>query len=304
MVFTDFGTETYGWSRDEAAKSVALQADGRIVVAGQVVEFIEAPDGNPINAISNRNFGLVRYNPDGSLDYTFGDSGKVMTEFGSSLEGAETVTIQNDGKILVVGSSSQNFTVKGTETAIARYEGLGNVVIDGCDSGVLDQVYNEKFISQWIRDCETEAENHGEFVSCVAHLTNDLKKVGPISNSEKGAIQSCAAQANIPCANLLTIDLTTDRYGGETSWRLVDLNTAAIIGTQGSSLANETTYSDTYCVDPSHCYEFTIFDSFGDGICCLQGEGNYSITFDGVTTPSPSGGAFGFSETVKVGNCP
>jgi hypothetical protein len=32
----------------------------------------------------------------------------------------------------------------------------------------------------------------------VAHLTNDLKKDGFISGREKGAIQSCAAQADIP----------------------------------------------------------------------------------------------------------
>jgi uncharacterized delta-60 repeat protein len=129
MVFTDFGTETFGWSRNETAKSVALQPDGRIVVAGQVVEFLEPPDGDPINAIPNNNFGLVRYNPDGSLDYTFGDSGKVMTEFGSRQEGAEAVTIQNDGKILVVGSSSQRFRGKDMEIAIARYDAIGPVTI-------------------------------------------------------------------------------------------------------------------------------------------------------------------------------
>jgi uncharacterized delta-60 repeat protein len=281
--------------------SVALQSDGRILVAGYASLYWVFPNGN---TALQKDFALTRYNPDGSLDYTFGNGGIVTTEFGSKDEGAEAVTIQADGKILVAGSSWGYWYYTGSDFAIARYEGLGNVVIDGCDSGVLDQVYSERFISQWLRDCETNAKNHGKFVSCVAHLTNDLKKAGLISKSEKGAIQSCAAQANIPCANFLTIDLTTDRYGGETSWRLVDLNTAAIIGTQGSSLASETTYSDTYCVDPSHCYEFTIFDSFGDGICCLEGEGNYSITFDGVTTPSPSGGAFGFVETVQVGNCP
>ncbi len=53
-------------------------------------------------------------------------------------------------------------------------------------------------ISDRIDHCAAGAGNHGGFVSCVAHLTNDLKKAGIITASQKGAIQSCAAQARIP----------------------------------------------------------------------------------------------------------
>ena len=42
------------------------------------------------------------------------------------------------------------------------------------------------------------AKNHGQFVSCVAKLTNSLKKQGLITGAEKGEIQSCAAQADLP----------------------------------------------------------------------------------------------------------
>ena len=41
-------------------------------------------------------------------------------------------------------------------------------------------------------------KNHGQFVSCVAHATNALKKLKIISGSQKGEIQSCAAQSPIP----------------------------------------------------------------------------------------------------------
>ena len=46
--------------------------------------------------------------------------------------------------------------------------------------------------------CANAVNNHGAFVSCVAHLTNELKKGGTITGQQKDAIQSCAAQANIP----------------------------------------------------------------------------------------------------------
>jgi Thrombospondin type 3 repeat len=41
-------------------------------------------------------------------------------------------------------------------------------------------------------------KNHGKFVSCVAHATNTLKKAKIITGQQKGQIQSCAAQSDIP----------------------------------------------------------------------------------------------------------
>ena len=73
-----------------------------------------------------------------------------------------------------------------------------SIIIDGCNTGVGDGEYNDKLVSEWITECGENAKNHGKFVSCVAGLTNELKKAGVITGEEKGAIQSCAAQANIP----------------------------------------------------------------------------------------------------------
>ena len=73
------------------------------------------------------------------------------------------------------------------------------VIIDGCDSGAPNTVFSTGCrISDQINDCAVGAANHGGFVSCVAHLTNDLKQAGIITGAQKGAIQSCAGQANIP----------------------------------------------------------------------------------------------------------
>jgi hypothetical protein len=72
-------------------------------------------------------------------------------------------------------------------------------VIDGCNSGVFNTVFPSGCtISDLIAECDEGASSHGQFVSCVSHLTNDLKKAGTITGRQKGAIQSCAAQADIP----------------------------------------------------------------------------------------------------------
>lgn len=75
---------------------------------------------------------------------------------------------------------------------------LGSVLIDGCDTGVQDQLVNGDTISGLITDCSVGAKNHGEFVSCVSQVTNDLKEAGLISGKDKGAIQRCAAQSSLP----------------------------------------------------------------------------------------------------------
>ena len=73
------------------------------------------------------------------------------------------------------------------------------VVIDGCDSGVANLLFDDGCtMADLIAECAANASNHGGFVSCVAQLTNGWKQEGLISGQEKGAIQSCAAQSRIP----------------------------------------------------------------------------------------------------------
>jgi concanavalin A-like lectin/glucanase superfamily protein len=73
------------------------------------------------------------------------------------------------------------------------------VVIDHCASGVPNTwLPNGCTISDLSAERADGASDHGQFVSCVAHVTNDLKKAGTITGLQKGAIQSCAAQAAMP----------------------------------------------------------------------------------------------------------
>jgi uncharacterized delta-60 repeat protein len=85
-------TDLAGGSND-AANSVAVQTDGKVVVAGEVV------------AGSDESFAVVRYTRSGGLDPTFDGDGKVRMDFtSSSSEYATSVAIQADGKIVVVGA--------------------------------------------------------------------------------------------------------------------------------------------------------------------------------------------------------
>jgi uncharacterized delta-60 repeat protein len=80
-------------SGNDYSFGAAIQSDGKIVLAG------ESYNG------ANRDFALARYNPDGSLDASFGSGGKVVTPIGSRDESAGDIAIQPDGKIVVAGYS-------------------------------------------------------------------------------------------------------------------------------------------------------------------------------------------------------
>jgi uncharacterized delta-60 repeat protein len=98
-VITVFGAS------NESANSIAIQGDGKIVVAGAS------------NNGANNEFAVARYNTDGSLDSSFDSDGKVTTTIGSNAE-AYSVAIQSDGKIVVVGSSNNG---SNDDFAILRY---------------------------------------------------------------------------------------------------------------------------------------------------------------------------------------
>jgi uncharacterized delta-60 repeat protein len=79
---------------DDTGDGVAVQSDGRIVVAATT------------NDTLDRDFAVIRYNTNGSRDTSFGINGIVTTDFGGTQDFATCIAIQSDGKILVAGRSA------------------------------------------------------------------------------------------------------------------------------------------------------------------------------------------------------
>ena len=97
----------------EAAYDVVIQTDGKIVIAG----FKE-------NSSSTQNFFLARFNPNGSLDTTFGTNGTVTTVVGSGGDFAKSLVLQTDGKLIAVGTAR---TGTNGDFAAVRYNADGSL---------------------------------------------------------------------------------------------------------------------------------------------------------------------------------
>ncbi len=113
-VTTDFS------GSDDVAFGVAIQSDGKIVVAGGASAVVAGA--------VNTDFGLARYNADGTLDTGFGNGGKVTTDFSGSFDQAHALAIQLDGKIVLAGRSrTQTSTGSNDDFALARYNTNGSL---------------------------------------------------------------------------------------------------------------------------------------------------------------------------------
>ncbi len=101
MVVTNLGSS-------DAISSIVILESGKILVGG----------------VSNQNFALVRYDSNGSVDTTFGSSGKVITDFGGQ-DSASDIAIQNDGKIVAAGTTDHGSYA--FDFALARYDSNGSL---------------------------------------------------------------------------------------------------------------------------------------------------------------------------------
>lgn len=107
-VDTSFGTDGIAITSldnlNDTGRSVVLQPDGKIVLAGYIdTEF---------------DIGIVRYTTNGSLDTSFGISGIVITDLGGTIDAVYSVVIQPDGKIVVAGVSNRSGA---NQFAVLRY---------------------------------------------------------------------------------------------------------------------------------------------------------------------------------------
>jgi len=94
-------------------------------------------------------------------------------------------------------------------------------------------------------------------------------------------------------------NLVTDNYPEETAYRLINTGTGEVIRNVEFGEISGGTSSTSFCL-PDGCYRFTIYDDYGDGICCgfFSGNGSYTIT-DNLGIVLGTGGTFTDSASVN-----
>eukprot|EP00551_Chaetoceros_affinis_P007501 CAMPEP_0203682790 /NCGR_PEP_ID=MMETSP0090-20130426/47144_1 /ASSEMBLY_ACC=CAM_ASM_001088 /TAXON_ID=426623 /ORGANISM="Chaetoceros affinis, Strain CCMP159" /LENGTH=178 /DNA_ID=CAMNT_0050551897 /DNA_START=163 /DNA_END=696 /DNA_ORIENTATION=- len=103
--------------------------------------------------------------------------------------------------------------------------------------------------------------------------------------------------------SLFYLELKTDIYPSETYWALIDASTREVVHSvkRGHFQSPTTIYNETLCIPRDSCYQFILYDSFGDGI---HGSGYYKIFYENNIVMDIQGRNFGYNELSNFfGEC-
>ncbi|MCP3690214.1 MAG: hypothetical protein GY784_17565, partial [Gammaproteobacteria bacterium] len=254
-----------------------VQADGKILVMGE-----SDIDGD-------YDFALVRYNTDGSLDTTFDSDGIVTTDFGNGDDYAYDIVTQSDGKILVVGQSSNG---SNDDISLVRYNADGSLdtsfnlvtTLDGAPSftkGGAAVVLDSNVV---VSDAELDALNGGSGNYSGASVTL-VRNGGANSDdvySETGTLSALTESGNLLVGGT-TIGTVTTNSGGTLVLTFNANATTALV----NSALQQVAYSNS-SDDPSASAQ--IDWSFDDGNTggsqgtggALQATGSTTVTITAV----------------------
>lgn len=156
-----------GPDKDDA-NAVVVQSDGKAIVAGTCA-----------SSSGNQNFCVARYLTNGSLDGSFGSSGKVVTSVGTGDDYAYAAAVQSDGKILLAGSCSNAGSI---DFCMVRYTSNGSSLDSsfGSNGKVFTGVSSGDDVARGIAlqgdgkiVLAGRRDSQGQVVFCVARYNGD-----------------------------------------------------------------------------------------------------------------------------------
>jgi len=263
---------------------------------------IESGSGYSNNTTYNINWNLAEGEYTFTINDSYGDG--ICCSYGSgsyTLKDGCGTTLVTGGNF---GSTESTVFCTGTTTNVAPvaeangpYSAYEGVAISFSSSGSSDSDGTISSYSWNFGDGSTSTSaNPSHSYSTAGTYTATLTVT---DNDGATATDNATVTISTPpsCVDV-TLTIKLDNYPEETSWTLKNSGgtTIASGGTYGSQ-PDGSTVTWTDCLDVGS-YTFTINDSYGDGICCGYGVGNYELK-DASGTTLASGGSFGSSETTN-----
>jgi len=165
-----------------------------------------------------------------------------------------------------------DYTINGTPGA--TYNWTGNMLPG--ETEVLT-VTGATFTPQGVNNVTYSASNPNGQVD--QNTTNNSTTTSFVHFDQNNMVVGGIAAGNI------SVEITTDGYGSETSWEIVDEGGNVIgSGGQGGTYQSNITYTASVMVNANECYAFKLYDTYGDGMCCNYGTGAEVYVTDNAGT--------------------
>ncbi|MGV9013620.1 MAG: T9SS type A sorting domain-containing protein [Flavobacteriales bacterium] len=247
----------------QSLKDIAVQPDGKIVIVGNFSTF----NGAPLKAIA-------RLQSTGTLDPTFTSPTSITGGYAS----ITTLTLQSDGKILIGGSFTH---YQGAwRRYIARLYNDGVVDLDFNPGSGLENQYGQgpAGVGALVIQSDGNILLGGDFISYDGNSRNNLARILTEQN--------------------ITVTLSTDAFGAETTWELTEVDGSPVAAGGPYSDGTPTVITEQITV-PVGCYKFELHDAGGNGI---QG-GGYVLTYGNGQRIIDANGDFGSLSTTGAKFC-
>ena len=269
------------------ANGIAIQTDGKIVLAGE-----SQTSGN----FSPSVFALTRYNTNGSIDNTFGAAGIVTTSIGIN-SAANDIVIQADGKILAAGSSDS----LGSNTfSLSRYNTNGSLDTTFDTDGIVttslgmlgEQLAvtlqaNGKIVaagcspSNIMNNCNigvTRYNTNGSLDNTFGNAGVVITAVGESSGAGSVAIQTdgkiVAAGGAAAVSN--GIDFVVVRYNNNLTGDISESNTSSQISIYPNPFSNTSTLKTNNLFENA---TFIVFNTLGEQVSKIDNISGQTFTF-------------------------
>lgn len=294
---------SYLWSTGEATESISNLSEGiySVTVTDQdnCFEVTEVQvqelsgigtsiSGTDVSCFGGNDANATVQVSGGSGNYSYTWSTGEMTDFISDLNaGLYNVTVSDeesgciDSAMITINEPSPILLeIAGTDATIDE-NGSADLTITG---GTPD------YSILWSNGAQTED---------IQNLPPDTYVVTVFDANDCMASDTIIIQeSDDDCPqNLISFTLALDDYPGETTWELKNGDGVIIDNGGPYDLPGEIIFKE-YCL-PDGCYSFSIYDTWGDGICCAYGSGFYEIMDDDAGNPLVMGSQFEYNKTAN-----
>jgi len=244
------------------------------------------------------------------------DSNGQRASFSQNDDQVEIAAPGKGVKSTITDSNGESFSYaswSGTSMACPHVAGVAALVWSHFPNCTNNQIRNVLIKSAQDKGAAGCDEDYGHGIVKAQAAYDLLNSMGCSAGGESpvplsdGGVGGCtqdpdyvppttAAPTPFECDDkVFQLDLTTDNYGSETHWDIQDSNNGVV--TVGEGYASKETFVEKRCLEDG-VYTFTIYDTYGDGMCCSYGTGSYKVTYDGAVLGE--GGEFQQSESVEL----
>lgn len=172
----------------EYATCLDLQTDGKIIVGGYSA-----------NNLNNTDFAIIRFNPDGSIDNSFGNNGIIKTAIGSGNDDLFSLRVQSDGKILAAGT-----TDNGTfDFCLVRYNSDGSLDNSFGNNGIVITDFDNRYD----RATSIQIQPDGKIlVGGIAEITNGNMDFACVRYNINGSLDNTFGSGGKVTKNIMTVN--------------------------------------------------------------------------------------------------